>query len=302
MPETEPDHIEVLWTDHLRKPPRDGGRPAIERVLTGIAADAEAGLTTLPGEFTPDRATVSALLKADQDREARRKPLSPQARLEQEFILLMLGRPDVTRIATAAISVPYRTENGKASYTPRFLVTRRIRDTTGPHLRSALIDVMTTEALAQKGPVFDSALKAAHLFCLARDFDFYLYTEAEVRTPELENTRHFILHRFHTADEVLESRIISELKDGLPRPYEAVASLRIDGYFPNEVRAAVRRMMACGLLRWRRTLRLNPQTPVSPAPHLVAFRNRKPRRDLAADADAASEKTPDSEEGDAATR
>lgn len=282
MAEPEQDTIEVLWRDRLRKAPPDGGRPAIERVLAGVAANAEAGRTTLPGEYAPDRATVTALLKSDDEREKRGKQLSPQARLEQEFILLMLGRPEVTRIATAVVSVPYSTETGKARYTPRFLITRRVRDTKGPQLRSTLVDVMTTEAYAQQGPEFDAALIAAQLFCLARDFDFYLYTEEEIRTPELENTRHFILHRFHTADEVLESKIISELKDGLPRPYEAVASLRIEGYFPNEVRAAVRRMMACGLLRWRRTLRLTPQTPVSPAPHLVAFRNRKPRRDIAA--------------------
>jgi TnsA endonuclease N terminal/TnsA endonuclease C terminal len=111
-----------------------------------------------------------------------------ESELETDFVLLMEGDPNVSRVEAQPVRIDYLDAAGTARhYTPDFLVTFSNEE---PPL---LVEVKYQSELDRKGAQFEDRFAGAGEFARQRGWTFEVYTEADIRGPLLRNLK-FLRH------------------------------------------------------------------------------------------------------------
>ncbi|OHY99999.1 TnsA endonuclease N-terminal domain-containing protein [Thalassospira sp. MIT1004] len=169
-----------------------------------------------------------------------------ESRLERDFITIMALRRGVRVIDAQPIKIGYFDEDFRLrSYTPDFHIVRRVYHNNIPtHLESIFVEVkFTSELNGPKSPDLIGKFKHAQRWAKRRGWRFAVYSEDEIRTPELHRAEQLMPFRRNPENTKLETAIASLLRTGGPKLIQNVQQEL--GNFPsNLVFSEVLRMLA----------------------------------------------------------
>jgi hypothetical protein len=143
-----------------------------------------------------------------------------ESRLERDFITIMALRRGVRVIDAQPIKIGYFDEDSRSrSYTPDFHIVRRVYLNNKPaHLESIFAEVkFTSELNGPKSPELIRKFKHAQLWAKRRGWRFAVYSEDEIRTPELHRAEQLLPFRRNPENTKLETAIASLLRTGGPK-------------------------------------------------------------------------------------
>lgn len=130
-----------------------------------------------------------------------------ESTLERDFVCLMAFDPDVIGIEEQPVRIEYEGANGrKCHYTPDYLVQRR----NAPML---LVEIKPRKFLT---PDLEPKFAAARTYAAAREWVFEVWTEKNIRIPQLHNYRFLLKYREITADPGRAARILRQIEDEGP--------------------------------------------------------------------------------------
>ncbi len=137
------------------------------------------------------------------------RSLRVESTLERDFATLSLFDRDIFGVEEQPVCVRYLHEGRARRYTPDFLVR---------HLSAAprLIEVKYLADLAKNEDRYAPGFAAARQYAAGRGWSFEIATEADIRTPRLENARFLLPHRSTHPDEVMRSNILGAAAGGSP--------------------------------------------------------------------------------------
>jgi len=193
--------------------------------------------TTLTGEFP---ATKDGLFKAFE---------SP---LERDFLVILDFDWAVHSFHPQPVTIGYRDPDGQERrYTPDVLVTFRRDRPDFAKRKNLLAEIKTELDLKHNAEAYRVKFKAAEEYAAARNWEFKVLTEREIRTPYLKNANFLRQFRLHPSNPYLYNLLrdaANAVEEGTPEEILEDASelLRLDpdnyqyrDLAPEEIRAAL---------------------------------------------------------------
>lgn len=135
------------------------------------------------------------------------RSLRVESTLERDFATLSLFDRDIVSIEEQPVCVRYRHEGRARRYTPDFLV----RHWAAP---PRLIEVKYLADLTKNEDRYAPGFAAARQYAADRGWNFEVATEADIRTPRLENARFLLPHRSTHPDEAMCANILDAAAGG----------------------------------------------------------------------------------------
>lgn len=205
-------------------------------------------------EIRPNHRSVTGLITPSKDH-----PQIPfESSLERDFVILISSRPRVLSIESQPITLRFLDDTERErSYTPDFLISMNEDPLTGreQYTSTMLVEIKYKEELERPKPTLLQKFKYAKHWCEFRNFNFAVYTEEEIRTPELDRARFLMPHKFREQDIYLETQILEFMEEKQPLPirnilqqdyhrYPSSEPSEDLNYAPEEVYAEVLRLLA----------------------------------------------------------
>lgn len=131
--------------------------------------------------------------------------------LERDFYSLMGLQTSVEKIESQPVSINYKSDTGRnALYTPDCLI--HFTKQTG--VRPVLAEIKDRATLRADWQKFRARFRAATGYARRNGWTFKIYTDAELRTPYLTNSKNLRLHRSHhfSSDQMME--IVTKVETG----------------------------------------------------------------------------------------
>ena len=154
--------------------------------------------------------------------------VSFESPLERDLILILDFDLNVASIEEQPVTIEYFDSDGKLrTYTPDLLVHYRKDILPAKEMPALLCEVKPRENLFKNWKTFKPKFKAAIRFAKERGWVFRILTEAEIRTPHLENVRFLRAYRnieTHSDHERLLLDALYDLRETTPEDLLMVSS------------------------------------------------------------------------------
>lgn len=208
-------------------------------------------------EIRPNHRSVTGLVKPNKE-----QPQIPfESSLERDFILLMAGRYDVLSIEAQPVTIRYADEfQREREYTPDFLVLVH----KGPNRQQQyqklvyLVEVKYSDELQQDPATHLRKFRHASEWCAYRGWKFSVFTENEIRTPELERARYLLPYRFAEQEIYLAHQIMKTVSKRQPCSIGEMLDQKFPGYSSDQILAEILRLLSINA-----GLRSDPLTPIN---------------------------------------
>lgn len=136
-----------------------------------------------------------------------------ESTLERDFVCLMLFDPAFAGIEEQPVKIPFCNKTGRrCAYTPDYLVERR-------GARPLLAEIKPKKFLT---PKLEPKFAAARAFAQERGWTFEVWTEREIRVPQLAAIRFLLPYRHHAPDPGREARLLRRIEAEGPMTVEAL--------------------------------------------------------------------------------
>lgn len=192
-------------------------------------------------EIRPGRQSVTGLLKVSPN-----QPQIPfESSLERDFAILMSNRLGVLSIESQPVTIRYLDEHGQQQiYTPDFLVTRRLNRAEAM-LHSMLVEVKyQTDLDGPDQPKLLAKFRHAQRWAEFKGWSFAVYSEAEIRTKELNRARELLPYRFIKSSRPLQLAITALVKNHQPISIGDITAHFQNRFEVSAIQAEIRKMLA----------------------------------------------------------
>lgn len=195
-------------------------------------------------EIRPGVRSVTGLAKVAPD-----IPQIPfESTLERDFVFLAAGRPGVQVIESQPVTIRYYDEfQHEKVYTPDYLVVYRQPgpNAAGHKLVTLLVEIKYLEDLTgPDSPKLLAKFGHAKRWAELRGWHFAVFTEQEIRTPELERTRMLTPYRFEQSMDKLQFEIDLLIRSRGTVTIGEILTHDFPNYTEAQVRKEILRMLA----------------------------------------------------------
>lgn len=154
---------------------------------------------------------------------ARHQPIAFESTLERDFAYLALFESAVSRLHAQPMTLTYLDAGGRnRHYTPDFLVEYGLPEVG---TRKAIVEVKFQSDLEENWTRLEPGFRAMRSWCEGNDHEFYIVTEADIRTTRVDNVRAIFPFRYNkNADSQVIDKVFEYIRRTSPVSIDEILS------------------------------------------------------------------------------